>query len=173
MSRTVDFSGLSVQDALDLAVLVEEEARERYLDFEDQMEKHSTPEAAAFFRVMAGNEARHGDELRARRRALFADAPARVTRAMLWDVEAPEYDEPRAFMTARQAMDVALRAETKAHAFFTGALPHLADPDVRRLFEELRDEEVRHQELVRDAMRALPDKPEPDADGFVDEPVAQ
>ena len=27
---------------------------------------------------------------------------------MLWDVEAPDYDQPRAFMSARQAMEVAL-----------------------------------------------------------------
>jgi len=172
-SISVDFDALSLQDALDLAVLVEEEAQERYVDFADQMEKHATPEAAAFFRAMAGNEEKHGAQLRTRRSRLFADAPRRVSRSMLWDVEAPEYDEPRAFMTAREAMEVALRAETKALQFFVDAIPHVADPEVRRLFEELRDEEVLHQSLVREALRQLPGGTEPDPEGFVDEPVAQ
>ena len=33
----------------------------------------------AFFATMAENEARHGRELAARRKALFGDAPARMT----------------------------------------------------------------------------------------------
>jgi rubrerythrin len=173
MAETVDFASLSLQDALDLAILVEEEAQERYLEFVDQMEKHHTKDAADFFATMARNEQRHGNELRARRRALFGDAPSRVKRSMLWDVEAPDYDQSRAFMSARQAMRVALASETKAHEFFVQALPHIADPVVKILFEELRDEEVLHQSLVREAMRSLPEGEDPDPGDYEDEPVAQ
>jgi rubrerythrin len=173
MTDSIDFAKLDLQDALDLAILVEEEAQERYLDFVDQMEKHHTPQAAEFFRAMARNEQKHGDELRARRRSLFGDTPRRVKRSMLWDVEAPDYDEPRAFMSARRAMEVALRAETKAHEFFVRAIPHVAQADVKSLFQELRDEEVLHQSLVREAMRSLPPGPEPDEGEYEDEPVAQ
>jgi rubrerythrin len=73
----------------------------------------------------------------------------------------------------RQAMEVALRSEAKAHAFFVQAIPHLADPEVTKLFQELRDEEVLHQSLVREAMRNLPEGEEPDAGDYEDEPVAQ
>ena len=173
MAETVDFASLSLQDALDLAILVEEEAQERYLEFVDQMEQHHTPEAATFFATMARNEQKHGEELRGRRHRLFGNAPSRVKRSMLWDVEAPEYDQPRAFMSARQAMQVALVSETKAHEFFVAALPHLADPEVRALFQELRDEEVLHQSLVREALRNLPEGEEPDPGDYEDEPVAQ
>lgn len=173
MSETIDFASLSLQDALDLAILVEEEAQERYLEFVDQMEQHHTPEAAEFFAAMARNEQKHGEELRARRRSLFGDTPPRMKRSMLWDVEAPDYDQSRAFMSARQAMEVALLSETKAHEFFVRAIPHLADPDVKRLFQELRDEEVLHQSLVREAMRSLPPSDEPDGGDYEDEPVAQ
>ena len=173
MAETIDFASLDLQDALDLAILVEEEAQERYLEFVSQMEQHHTPEAAEFFRAMAGNEETHGEELRERRQALFGDAPRRVSRAMLWDVEAPGYDEARAFMSARQAMAVALRAETKAQEFFVKALPHITDEDVRRLFEELRDEEVVHQTLVREALRNLPQEPDADPEDYEDEPVGQ
>jgi rubrerythrin len=173
MPVRIDFAGLDLRDALDLAILVEEEAHERYLELADQMAKHHTPAAASFFSVMAGNEQRHRDELRERRSKLFADAPRRMTRAMLWDVEAPEYDEVRAYMSARQAMETALRAETKAHAFFTQAIPHLASDEVRKLFEDLREEEVIHQALVREALRNLPPEPERDPGDNEDEPVAQ
>ena len=169
---TVDFAALSLQDALDLAILVEEEAQERYLEFVDQMQQHHTPEAEAFFATMAKSEQKHGEELHARRRSLFGDAPIRMKRSMLWEVEAPDYDQPRAFMSARQAMRVALASETKAHEFFVLALPQLTDPEVKRLFQELRDEELLHQSLVREAMRNLPESAEPDAADYEDEPVA-
>ena len=173
MAGTIDFGALTLQDALDLAILVEDEAQERYLEFVDQMEKHHTMDAARFFAAMAANEQKHGDELRARRRSLFGNAPTRMKRSLLWDVEAPDYDQPRAFMSARQAMNVALASETKAHEFFVAAIPHLADPEVRRLFQELRDEEVLHQSLVREAMRGLPEEKEADPGDYEDEPVAQ
>jgi erythrin-vacuolar iron transport family protein len=173
-ASTLDFSKLGLQDALDLAILVEEEAHERYLELADQMRQHHTPEAAGFFETMAGNEKKHGDELRAQRRSLFGDAPRRVTRAQLWDVEAPDYDEVRAFMSARQAMETALRSEVKAHGFFVGALPHLTDPDVKKLFQQLREEELLHQSLVSEALRNLaPEGPRADPADYEDEPVGQ
>jgi erythrin-vacuolar iron transport family protein len=173
VAETIDVARLSLQDALDLAILVEEEAQERYLEFVDQMEKHRTKEAAAFFAAMAANELKHGQDLHARRHSLFGDAPSRVKRSMLWDVEAPDYDQTRAFMSARQAMQVALASETKAHDFFVRALPGIGDPEVKRLFQELRDEELLHQSLVREAIRALPEEEEPDPGDYEDEPVAQ
>jgi rubrerythrin len=172
-TQGLDFTSLSLQDALDLAILIEEEAQERYEEFAHQMEAHRTPEAEAFFRFMAGNEARHRTELTVRRRQLFADAPRRVNRAMLWDVEAPDYDEARAFMSPRQAMETALRCEEKAHGFFVAVLPQIRDAGVRALLEELRDEEVQHQDLVRQELTKLPPDLAIDPEDFTDEPTSQ
>jgi rubrerythrin len=69
-------------------------------------------------------------------------------------------------------MLAALGSELKAHAFFVEALPHVNDPDVRTLFEELREEEVLHQQLVRRELEKLPPDPDVDPEAFVDEPVA-
>jgi rubrerythrin len=173
MPRSLDFASLSLVDALDLAILIEDEARERYEEFADQMELHHTEEAARFFRVMAINETKHGTELAERRNRLFPDTPRTVTREMIWDVEAPGFDEARAFMTARESMRVALQAEIKAHDFFAAALPHVADAEVKALFAELRDEEVEHQELVSRAMDKLPADRDIDPDDYADEPVSQ
>ena len=169
----IDFARLSLQDALDLGILIEEEAQNRYEEFARQMDLHHNPEAATFFRQMVENEGKHRAQLAERRQRRFQNVAARVTRQMLWDVEAPEYDEARAFMTPRQAMQTALRAEEKAHAFFVGALPQIVDPDVKRLFEELRDEEVEHQDLVKRQLAKLPPGPDVNPDDFADEPVAQ
>src|SRR5512142_3505376 len=86
--KTLDLTGLDLRDALDLAVLVEEEAKDRYEELAAQMENQHTFEAAAFFHAMVKNEAKHGEELAARRKTLSADAPRRVDRSLLWDVEA-------------------------------------------------------------------------------------
>jgi rubrerythrin len=172
-TQGLDLEGLTLKDALDLAVLIEEEAKERYEEFVDQMVSHRTPEAARFFRFMAANEEKHRSALAARRAQLFPGAPANVTRTMLFDVEAPDYDEVRVFMSVRVALEAALRAEQKAHAFFDRALPAIRAPDVRALFAELREEELEHQRLVQRELDKLP----PDAafrpEDFADDPVAQ
>ena len=173
MATRIDFASLSLMDALDLAILIEDEAKERYEEFAAQMEQHRTPAAATFFRLMAHNEAKHGQELADRRGQLFGGLTPTVTRAMIFDVEAPDYDEARAFMSPRQAMKAALASEIKAHAFFVSALPALKDAEVRALFEELRDEEVQHQTLVKAELAKLPPDSGLSDEDFVDEPAAQ
>jgi rubrerythrin len=169
--RDIDFANLSLKDALDLAILVEDEAEERYREFVAQMEAHHTPGVARFFRFMAVNEAKHGKDLSERRQKLFGDAPREVDRSMLWDVEAPEYSEARAFMSVQQALELALDAETKAYEFFDKAMPQLADDDVKALFAELRQEEIEHQDLVKKVMETVETEPDFDPDDFVDGPV--
>jgi rubrerythrin len=88
-------------------------------------------------------------------------------------VEAPEYDEARASMSVRAALAAALRSEEKAHAFFVAALPAITDPQVRVLFEELREEEVEHQRLVRNELDKAPPEPQLPDEAWEDEPVAQ
>ncbi len=173
VTKSIDFGTLDIMDALDLAILIEEEAKERYEEFADQMELHHTPEAASFFRFMISNEEKHAQQLSDKRRALFHDAPTRMSREMLWDVEAPEYGEVRAFMSPRQAIEVALQCEVKAHDFFDSALQHVTDAQVRELFKELREEELEHKSLLEEEMAKLPAIPDVNPDDYADEPTAQ
>ena len=173
ITQGIDFKSLSLKDALDLAVLIEEEAKERYEEFADQMKLHHTPEAEKFFRFMARNEEKHRAELADRRRIIFGSAPLSLSRRSIFDVEAPDYDEARAFMTARQALQAAFRAEKKAYTFFTEALPNVDEAAVKKLFEELRGEEIQHQKLVLAELDRTPPDPPYIAEEFVDEPVAQ
>ena len=89
MSTSLDLSKLSLMDALDLAKLIEMEACHRYQMFASQLGRTGGYDAGAFFAGMAENEAKHGQELEARRKTLFGDAPARLTLDDLYDVEAP------------------------------------------------------------------------------------
>ncbi len=118
---------------------------------------------------MAKNEAKHGSELAERRKALFGDAPARLTLDDLFDVEAPEMGAPRRGMSTLQAFEVGLDAEQRAHDFYDMALPGISDPDVIELFTELRDEEAEHVEMLQKAMAKLPASARAEVDYDIDE----
>lgn len=171
--KDLDLAALTLCDALDLAALVEEEAQERYEEFAHSMALHRDFEAAKFFRFMVDVEGYHTAALGVRRQELCGDAPVTVRREMIFDIEAPEYDEARIFMSLRQALETSLRAEHKARSFFEDALARVSSPEVRALFTELRDEEVEHQALVQREIDKLPPGVEPNPEDYADEPHNQ
>jgi rubrerythrin len=156
MPTRLDFAKLTLLDALDLAVLIEAEAYDRYTMFAAQLGHRSAGDAASVFDSMAKNEAKHGQALLARRKQLFGKVAPKVKRDDLYDVEAPEQGAPRAGMSTLRAFEIALEAELKAQAFYDEALKHVKDPEVRVLFTELRDEEIDHVRMVRHAIAGLP-----------------
>ena len=172
MARGIDFSELSLCDALDLAILIEEEAKDRYEELADQMHIRRNEDAARFFLRMVQVELTHERVLLSRRRLRFPKEPCRVTRAMIFDVEAPDYHEARATMTVRSALEMALGAETKAYVFFDDALKKIEDPEVQLFFSQLRDEEKEHRHLVEAMIAKLPPEPVLSAEDVADEPVA-
>ena len=78
MFARVDFSKLTLMDALDLASLIEVEAFQRYTLFAAQLGHRDPGDAASVFRSMAANEKKHGDKLARRRQTLFGETPAKV-----------------------------------------------------------------------------------------------
>ena len=68
MPVNLDFSKLDLMDALDLAILIEVEAFERYKYFAEQLGSRSSGDPASIFRSMAINESKHGKQLEERRR---------------------------------------------------------------------------------------------------------
>lgn len=156
MTVSLDFSTLDLMDALDLAILIEVEAWERYKLFAGQIGHRSPGDAASIFLSMAGNEEKHGRQLADRRKELFGDKPLRVSRDVIFDIEAPDVGAPRWNMSPLQAFQLALASEEKAYWFYDEALKHVTDPIVRELFAELRDEETEHVRMVKDSIEALP-----------------
>ncbi|HAR42537.1 MAG TPA: rubrerythrin [Bdellovibrionales bacterium] len=174
MTSKIDFLNLSLQDALDLAILIEKEAEERYQEFTEMLGGRYTGDATEFFETMARNEAKHGDQLKDRREKLFKNAPSQVHRDMISDVEAPDYGKPRSYMSPHQAMKVAIECEAKAYSFFVEALKSVKNEEVKALFTELRDEETLHQQMISEQLKKLPkDDGTPDkSDDDLDEPPA-
>jgi rubrerythrin len=156
----IDFAKLDLQDALDLAILIEEEAEERYASFTKLVGGRYEGDAADVFRMMAANEKKHGEQLAERRKKLFGRKKRRVTLEMLDDVEAPDRGKPRVFMSPRQALEVALEAEEKAYDFYAGALKHVKDKQVKKLFEELKAEEKQHKALLKKRVSKYPEGPD-------------
>ena len=79
-TQGLDPAQFSLRDALDVAILIEEEARDRYDELAEQLAVHHTPEAAAFFRRMARIEERHRNQLLERRQTRFSGEASRVRR---------------------------------------------------------------------------------------------
>ena len=172
MATQLDISTLNLQDVLDVAVLIEKEAEERYLAFAEQLGKRYPGDAVDFFTMMARNEHKHGVDLAERRRLLFGNSPTRVADMMKGsEVEAPELEKAVRYMTPRHALEVALASEIKAYEFYDQALGNdIQNPEARNLIRELRDEEAEHQRLLNEMKARYPDTSktdyDPDNDGL-------
>jgi rubrerythrin len=169
---TIDYRNLTLKDALDLAIIIEEEARERYRELAEQLEQHRTGEAAEFFQFMVENEAKHAAELQHKRQAMFGDAPRELHGAAVPEVEVADYDSARAFMSVHAALRVAMANEVRAHDFYDEALQYVSDAEVKALFSDLRAEELDHQDQIKKVLAKLPPEDEIDPDDFVDGPIA-
>ncbi len=156
MATKIDYSKLTLMDALDLATLIEVEAAKRYTQFAERMGGGTGGDAASVFASMAVNENKHGEQIAERRLALFGDQRPNVTLGDIFDVEAPDVGAPRWNMSPLKAYRVALAAEQKAFAFYDQALRYVTQPDVKTLFEELREEEAEHVAMVEEIIAKLP-----------------
>jgi len=156
MSTKIDFSKLTLMDAVDLAALIEIEASKRYALFAEQLGTRRGDDAGAVFESMVANEDKHGEELAKRRFALFGEAPPNVKLDDIFDVEAPDVTAPSWYMSQLRAYQIALMSEEKAFAFYDQALRWVTQPDVKALFEELRQEEAEHIGMLRDIIAKLP-----------------
>jgi rubrerythrin len=152
----LDFAKLSLMDALDLASLIEVEALQRYMLFATQLGERGGVDAGSFFRKMADNEKKHGEQLARRRRLLFGDAPQKVTLDDVFDVEAPDVGAVHRNMSALKAMQVALSSEQKAFDFYDQALPTVNHPEIKALFQDLKEEERDHVRMIEEMIAKLP-----------------
>jgi rubrerythrin len=156
MPIRLDFSKLTLMDALDLATLIEVEAYKRYTQFAERLGSSSDDDASSVFQSMAVNENKHGEQLAERRLALFGNERPKVTLDDLFDVEAPNFGASRRDMSVLEAYEVALSSERKAFDFYDRALRHVTEPDIKALFEELREEEAEHVQMVEALIAKLP-----------------
>jgi rubrerythrin len=76
-------------------------------------------------------------------------------------------------LSLKDALDLALDAETKAYEYFNQALPEIKNAEVRELFAELLQEEIEHMDLVKKVMAKVPQGLDFDPADFVDAPTGE
>lgn len=148
----IDPGCFDLSGALDFAIGNEEDAQLRYEEFAARV---SDPAAASFFRHMVVIETEHRRQLMARRDVIFRHGARRFDTSIASDGWLPEPGEVVTTISVREAMQVALAAERNSYRFYDVALRTVTDPDVRALFEELRDEEAEHEAALRNMLEAL------------------
>ena len=153
MGVDFDFSRLDAQDVLDIATYVEDEAQQSYEQLVAWMESQGNQEVAAFFTKMVGFEVLHREQITAKRKQLFGDAPARYTELVVSEVESPDVEDIGDTCTLEQAFALALGAENKAHDYYSQAMDYISDPQVLELLDELRKAELGHMKML-EAMQA-------------------
>ena len=149
MVLQVDFSRLDEQDVLDLAIQVEQEAEDSYLQLADWVGSDGNREASEFFVKMAKFEAKHRQLLTDRRLALFGDAPARHSAKAAWEVEQPDWDAIGRSLDLEQAFELGMEAERRAGEYYSEALSYASDPGVIELFQALAKAEEDHLRMLR------------------------
>ncbi|GEM_PF-6353874 len=151
-----DFSMLNLLELLEIAILIEEEAAERFGVFSDQMAVHHNEEAARLFRELQAHEAAHLARLQEKRRRA-SDLPISVKALdLLESVEAPPYECVHYKMTECEIFEAAVAAEQNAVAFYENLLKRLKDEEARDLARTFLEEEKRHVELLENKRGALP-----------------
>jgi rubrerythrin len=151
MTIDLDFAKLSGTDVLDMAIAIEDEAEVYYEQLADWV-SDGDPGVRKFFGRMAGLELRHRQQITAERERLFGDAPPSNAAKVSWAVEMPDFDKVPNDATLRQAFQVALESETRAHDFYAGALDYVDDEKIAALFEDLRKAEAQHKRLLLEEM---------------------
>jgi rubrerythrin len=156
MTIDLDFSKLSGSDVLDMAIAIEDEATIYYEQLAEWVDD-GNPDVVDFFKRMAVREKRHHDQIVALRDHLFGAAPKSHADKVSWAVEAPDVYKVPDDVNLRQAFEVAMDAETRAHDFYAGALEYATDDQVTELFEGLRQAEADHQRMLKEEMEKLLD----------------
>ena len=140
---------------------IEADAAERYGVLAEQMETHNNPDVARLFRKLEWVEGLHADKILAR----AADTPLPALGP--WEGKWPGDDSPEAvdlgeahyLMTPWQALQMALKAERSAFAFYDRLAQTATDAQVKQLATEFAEEEREHVDLV---LKELEKHPPPD-----------
>ncbi len=128
-----------VAEFLAYAVKLEEQAARCFDELADVMESHGNREVRDFFRQMAEFSRMHLGEAKAR--SGFQDLPVVVE-----GFESPEvtvYQAMDPLIAMEEALQYALEAERRGHAFYAQYMDH-QDPEIRVMAKEFADEEAMH-----------------------------
>jgi rubrerythrin len=160
------FSELSSQEALHVAIFIEERNAEIYEQFAQLFEEFKDPESleiAHAFEDMAEEERHHGSMLQEVYTARFGTQSCVITEEEIREViELPKLDNVDLFAVVRSgtvssralALQVGLDAEKSALRFYVQLADCTHDPELRKLYTELAEFEVGHAAELQMKMNA-------------------
>jgi rubrerythrin len=163
-----EFSSLTTQEALHVAIFIEERNAEIYQQFAEMFAEFRDPdslEIAGVFWDMANEERHHGSRLQERYFERFGTRSCTITEDQISDfIEVPRLDNGDIFSITRAnldraprhlALDVAISAENSALRYYSRLVEQTPDDDLREFYQELCEFEGDHMRfLVRKKQEA-------------------
>ena len=166
------FASLNPQEALHVAIFIEERNAEIYQRFAEMFTEFRDPESleiAGVFWDMSVEEKRHSTQLQGKYQERYGNASCAMTEEDLKDmIEVPKLESSEVFAAAEnceatpreRAIQVALHAEESAQDFYAQLVPQTSDQALRRLYVELATMEEGHVVFLQSALEAAPGKKE-------------
>jgi erythrin-vacuolar iron transport family protein len=152
-----DFGSLTAQEALHVAIFIEERNADIYGQFAEMFADFRDPESleiAAIFWDMAAEERDHGTRLQDRYFERFGTQPCSMTEDEISNfIEVPQLDNADLFSITRArlnmpprhlALDVAIAAESSAMRYYSRLFDQTDDPGLAALYSELAHFEGEH-----------------------------
>src|SRR4051812_26767042 len=158
-----EFASLSAQEALHVAIFIEERNAEIYTQFAELFAEFKDSESlqmAQVFWDMAEEERHHGTMLQERYFERYGTQHCIVTEEDIRDlIEVPKLDNGEIFAIVRsqtahspryKALEIALAAEQSAQRFYARMIPGTEDEALRQAYRELAEFEDNHSRFLRE-----------------------
>jgi rubrerythrin len=156
-----DFMSLTAQEALHVAIFIEERNAEIYHQFAEMFAEFRDPESleiAATFWDMANEERKHGTLLQKRYFDRYGTRPCAVTEEDIGDfIEVPRLESGEIFTFSKlkvgrsprqMALEIAMAAEQNAVRYYTRLSEVTEDAELRDLYREFTDFEAGHSDWL-------------------------
>jgi len=166
------FESLTAQEALHVAIFIEERNAQIYQQFSELFAEFRDPDSlqiAQVFWEMGEEERRHGTLLQERYFDRYGTQSCAVTEEDIREmIEVPKIDNGELFAITRarisarpadKALQIALDAEFAAQRFYRRVKEQTSDPDLKRLYSELAEFEDNHTEFLQRKLAEAPIPP--------------
>jgi rubrerythrin len=158
-----EFASLTAQEALHVAIFIEERNADIYTQFAELFAEFRDPESlqiAEVFHEMAEEERHHGTMLQERYFERYGTQHCIITEEDIRDlIEVPKLENGELFAIVRsntavspkyKALEIALNAEESAQRFYSRMTAQTKDAALKRVYQELSAFEDGHSKFLRD-----------------------
>ncbi len=154
------FSSLTPQEALHVAVFIEERNSEIYHRFAEMFSEFRDVESleiASVFWDMAAEERTHSSALQQKYGDLYGNRACAITEEEIQElIEIPRLENSDVFCNAKEAkapareraLQVALNAERQARIFYASLAESTNDRHLKRIYSDLAEFELDHVEFL-------------------------